>query len=294
MNLATAPHATFLDLPDDVLFRIFSFLPLKTVLKMEHLCQRLHQAISGYLSTLKTIHLYQQHVKYDVFRHKDQNVSVISATSLAKLLGQCKQATSIAYLGSNQTCHQELLHVIRQFETITVLEFVDSKELLDEVRMQGLHITPREVCISPVMSNLLSSHSVTLNRLPETIAILYMEDVSLDYQSLLYFSKCADMSFIKCCFEVDTVSELESLYFPNVSRFKYIDQPGRSASSRVGAVLVKKATVSEKLKSLYLGLTEFSAIFRRLESYLSGRARSSLHWLLQCFFTAVKVCLHYC
>lgn len=87
------------------------------------------------------------------------------------------------------------------------------------------------------MSNVISSQLYRYR----AISVLYMQDGTMDSQLLFYFSKCADISLVKCTFEVKSNSELENLEFLNLCKFMYVEQPGRSASSRVGALLVVKA-----------------------------------------------------
>lgn len=263
------------DLPDDVLFQIFSFLPLRGVLQIEHICQRIHQAITGYLSTLKRVNLYHHKVKQDIFRHSDESVILISPTALSKLLTRCKVANSIVYLppSSKSTC-RELVTVIGQFKRIIAIEFVDSKGLWDEIQAQNVNVTLCEVRLSSILPNLVSSQQIIFP-VSKFTSILFIEDANVDSKTLTYCQKYMEISLVRCQFEVDSTSELDNLKFSNLSKFMYAEKPGRSASSRIGALLVKKATESKKLEILQVGLSEFSA----LETALSDWKATNLEHL---------------
>lgn len=249
------PRCTsLLALPNDVLYQILSYLSLRSVLRLEYLCLRLQQAITGYLSTIKRISLYHSLVKKDVFRH---NVGTIPAKSLAKVLSLCQFARSIEYLGAKQTSstYRELLAVIREHKNITTLELVDSKTLFDEVRAHCAYLTLCEVRLSSSVANLVSSQDCLQPSSYTTTTVVYVEDVEVDYHFLAYFSNCVDMSFIRCSFQIQPPSQLEkSISFPNLCSFKLIDQPGTSANSQVCNLLLRKISECDKLTFLYLGL----------------------------------------
>lgn len=247
------------DLPDDVLFQIFSYLPLKGVLRLEHLCQRLQLTITMYLSTVKTLNLYSQYTTQDIFRRYDEAVmKPIHPCILKKLLSRCKLVQSIVFIPSS--LQASFCAVIRQFMNIRHIQFVDCKDILAEVRAQNVSVSLGEVCIaSSVLCTLTSTVTPTYHTY-RSVSTLCVEGIIMDAQAL-FFSNCVEMSLIRCNLEVTSNSELSTLEFPNLSKFVYVELPGRSASSRVGVVLVKKVTAgSEKLKVLHVGLSEFSAL----------------------------------
>lgn len=263
-GLSDAFTITLTDLPDDVLFHIFSSLTLRGVLRLEHLSQRFQLVISAYLSTLKTLNLYSQCITQDVFRCFDETVvEVIKPGDLQKLLCRCKCVQSIVYIPASSSVLEnarEIVNVIAKFKNIHYIEFVDSKNILDEVRAQNVDVVFGEVCIASSAKCNLTSTLPPTRCIYKDIRALYVEGITLDSQTIFYFSNCNEMSLVKCNFEMKSKSDLNALEFPNLSRFVYAEQPGRSASSRVGIVLVQKATESEKLKVLHVGLSEFSAL----------------------------------
>ena len=246
---------TFQDLPNDVLLQIFACLPLRSVLKIEVTSQRLHQAVSAYLSTVKSINLYHHHVKRDMFRCSDPNAGTIPASCLEVLLERCGRARSIVHLGSRETSasYRELLEVISHFTNITTLEFVDNKVLLDEILARNANLIMNEVAFNYVTCDVTTRLSLC------NTTVVHLNDVTVDFP-LSIFSNCVDISYIRCSFNSDSLSELQKLSLPNVRKFEYIDKPGNSASSRVGSVLLAKAVQSEKLALLHLGLNEFFSL----------------------------------
>ena len=143
---------------------------------------------------------------------------------------------------------------------------MDCKDILDKVRTCNSDLTLGEVCIaSSTQCNLVSTLSPTTCAYGR-LGILNVEGITMDAQTLLFFSRCVEISLIRCNLEAHSNSEFNALEFPNLSKFVYTEQPGRSASSRVGNALVKKAAQSEKLRVLHVGLSGFSA----LEAAASG------------------------
>ena len=262
-----------LDLPDDVLFQIFSYLPLKVVLLTEQLCQRLRQAVSSYLTTLKKLNLYHENITEDVFKRWDSNV-VVSANILNKLLQRCTLASTITYLPIfPSTVCEEIVSVVGSCG-VSAIELVDNKDFFDEIQSQNLDMTVREVYLSPSKSLLVSS--LTERSMFNTTNIMHMEDIKVDANLLMYCSRYSELSFVRCCFEIQLTSpEMGNLTFPNLCKFLYIEPPGRSASKQLGIVLVRKAAESEKLRSMCLGLSDFLA----LEAVLSNWKATNLEVL---------------
>ena len=212
----------------------------------------------------------------------------VTPAVLWKLLNRCKQVKSVVYIPSSPL-QKEIVSVITQFENIRAIEFVDCKDCLEEVRNQNTDVVIGEVHLHispPPISNMISGQLYRYR----SVSVLYMQDGIMDAQLLFYFSKYADISLVKCTFEVESNSELESLEFMNLCKFMYVEQPGRSASSRVGALLVVKAAESEKLEVLRVGLSEFSPVeaaalrwkavnLRNLEIVSTGSYSASLQQL---------------
>lgn len=250
----------FTDLPNDVLLHIFSYLPLRRVLCLEYLSQRLHFAISSYLSTLKVLNLYSQDITRDIFRpYNEAIVQGMCPSVLEKLLRRCVHVRSIVYIPS--TMQASFCEVTAQLKSTYHIKFVDCKDMLDEVRTRNIGLTLGEVCIaSSAQHNLVSTLPPTTSCEYGALNILNVEGITMNAHTLLFFLGCVEISLIRCNLEMDSNSELNALEFPNLSKFVYVEQPGRSASSRIGNMLVKKATRSEKLRVLHVGLSEFSAL----------------------------------
>ena len=248
----------FLDLPDDVLFQIFSYLPLKVVLLAELLCQRLKQAVSNYLTTLKNLNFYHQLISEDIFKQWDLNVAV-TADILSRLLQRCTMARSITYIPTSpQTSHKEIVNAISSFG-VTAIELIDNKDFFDKVRGEHPNMILNEVYLSSTRSILVRSSLTRFSTLKAT-NVMHMEDVKVDLSLLAYCSKYSELSFVRCSFEVQSGSEMKSIAFPNLCKFLYTEQPGRSASKQFGMMLVKKAAESEKLITMCLGLSDFAAL----------------------------------
>lgn len=244
-------------LPDDVLFEVFSYLPLRGVLYLEHLCRRLQLAVSGYLCTLKALNLYSKATTRDIFRSYHEKV--FESSVLEKLLDRCKLVRSIVYIPAPVQV-KRTVGIIAGFDNVRCIDFVDSWDLFEEIRAQNVRVVLNEVCVSSAgLCNLTSTLSSACHTYRH-VRILSVEGITMDSQTLLYFSDCIEMCLTKCNFEMKSNSELDPLKFRNLSKFIYTEQPGRSASSRVGVTLIRKATESEKLKVLHMGLSEFTAL----------------------------------
>ncbi len=176
-------YCGFLDLPDDVLFLIFSYLPLKVVLLAEQLCQRLKQVVSSYLTTLKNINLYNWNIVDDVFKLWDVNVAV-SGDIVSKLLQRCTLARSITYipLHSKTDC-KDIVHAVGRF-SVRAIEYVDSKDFFDEVQSEDLNVTLKNVYLSSTRPILVPSSHTKLSAFKAT-NVLYMEDVAVDFSLLV-------------------------------------------------------------------------------------------------------------
>lgn len=175
------------DLPDDILFEIFSYLPLRGVLCLEHLNQRLQVAISCYLSTLKTLNLYSQYTTRDIFREK-----VIDPNVLEKLLDRCKLVQSIVYIPAPVEVNRTV-RIIAQFDNIQCIEFVDCGAVVDEIRAQNVSMVLSEVCASSSGQCSLTSTLTSTSHLYKHVRALSMEGITMDSQTLLYFSDCIEM-----------------------------------------------------------------------------------------------------
>lgn len=262
---ATLP--VFLDLPDDVLFHIFSYLPLNMVFLLERLCHRFRQAVSLYLTTLKELNLYNSEVVQDLFRVWNPRVSV-SAGVLTKLLQRCPLTESIAYIpagpqASDELC-EEWVRVVAAIGKagIKAIGFVNDKKFFDEIQNQNLDILVQEAYLSSARAirGLPTHSSLTRFSTFDATNVIHLEDVKVDSSLLVYCSVYRELSFVRCSFEIQTNFDLSHLTLPNLCKFLYIEQPGRSASRQLGALIVQKAGESEKLRTLCLGLSDFSAL----------------------------------
>ena len=253
----------FANLPDDVLHLIFAFLPLKIILQMECVCTRLKSSTASYLSTLKSINLFNYSVREDLFRHWNNQVS-LSPSQLLICLKRCPRARCITYLPGPAQKHgkaycSEICSVVKQHPNITTINFLDSRELLDEFRAHKVPITFGEVRIVPWNGSISLISRLQVSSFSFT-NVLYIEDTTLDPKILELFWLCYEMSFIRCLFTHDLEDSLKELTLPNIQKFVYVEEPGNSASSQIFSRLVSHVVKSDKLKTFHVGLNRFSML----------------------------------
>ena len=256
---------TFTSLPDDVLFHIFSFLTLRSVLQLEHLSQRLYQAVSSYLSTLKSLNFYHHHIKHDIFRQYEPHVVPLSLKALSSLLRRCPLARSIAYLPphpSNSHCSpsystQETLKTVTCHTNITEVEFIDSTAFMDAVQHVDGHIAFLEVNVSSFSR--ADPDPVSRYFLFANISVLHLEDALVDFQTLSYFSASVEIALIRCKFQ--SMGGDIGLNFPNVRKFCCVGNSARTGE------LIGEIVKSKVLKSLQLGLVDFIALETALSNW---------------------------
>ena len=257
---------TFTSLPDDVLFHIFSFLTLRNVLQLEHLSQRLYQAVSSYLSTLKSLNFYHHHIKHDIFRQYEPHVVPLPLKALSNLLRRCPLARSIAYLPphlSNSHCSpsystQETLKTATCHTSITEVEFIDSTTFMEAVQHVDGHIAFLEVNVS----SFSRAHPDPISRyfLFGNISMLHLEDALIDFQTLSYFSASVEIALIRCKL-YPVVMGIGGLNFPNVRKFCCVGNFGH-LGELIGIIVKSKV-----LKSLQLGLVDFIVLETALSNW---------------------------
>ncbi len=258
-------------LPDDVFFKIFSFMPLRSVLRLEHICQRLHQSISSYLHTLQSLHLYHQPIKRDIFRHYNPCLVPISPDTISALLKRCPLVRCIKYLvfpyqamSLDADICREMMSAIEGHGRKIQIEFMDNRELLKKLLEENDRDTDNivftEVSISTGENNSISVLPSASSLSFDFTRTVHLEEISLNSKALRYFSKYLDISLIRCILTADSQTDLSDVSFPNLRKYIYVEQAGKSASARVGAQLLRKAVQCGHLKILRLGLSEFSAL----------------------------------
>ena len=263
---------SFVTLPNDVLFRIFSLLPLRSVLQLEHLCHRLHHAISAYLATVKCINLHYPTTTRDIFRIHDPRVSKspISPDDLSRIVSRCPRATKISYLpvlGTTKSyCDQvdELVYVLKKHQKISRIGFCDSLNILSALRRLQPYLDVRvdEVCID----------STDLDYAPPFLSSFCVEDRprlslgrnSLDYADFNLLSKFTEIELLECCLTSTshfgrTSSNFSQVDFPNLKYFTYSELT-RYSYSPAFSTLATTVAQSPALVSLKLAITNFNVL----------------------------------
>lgn len=264
--------SSFVTLPDDILFRIFSLLPLRSVLQLEYLCQRLHHAISAYLATVKCINLYLPTTTRDIFRIHDPKVvhNPISPDNLSRIITRCPHATSISYipiLGTTKHHRDkvdELVYTLKKHQKISQIGFCDSLNLLSALRKLHpyLDICVNEVCID----------STDLDYAPSFLSFYCVKDRprlslgrnTLDYADFSLLSKFTEIELLECCLNSTshfgrTSPSFSHVDFPNLKRFTY-SEITRYSYSPAFATLATTVAQSPSLVSLKLAITNFNVL----------------------------------
>lgn len=290
---------SFIALPDDIFFRIFSLLPLRSVLQLERLCQRLHHAISSYLATVKCIELYFPTTAKDIFRVHDRRVvdHPISPNDLSRIIARCPQATAISYipvLGTSKPYREkldELVYVLTQHRKIKQISFCDSFNVLSAVRKLQPYLDVRfnEICVD----------STDLDYAPQFLSSVCVNDRerlslgrnTLDYADFDLLAKFTEIEILECSLTSTshfgkTSSTFSHTDFPNLKSFTY-SEITRYSYSPAFASLMSAVTQSPVLITLKLVITNFnvlvdtahnwrSEILRNLELTSAGSYSASL------------------
>lgn len=137
------------DLPLDVLLKIFSLLPLRALLKLEHLCQTIQRAIAVHLSTLKRFNLYDEGVLDDEFLPFEANSNLCRAIrggNIARLLARCPSVAAVTFLPA-LSCADNVPAMVELFRrgSICELELCDSWNLAEQLLRECPHVSIGEL-----------------------------------------------------------------------------------------------------------------------------------------------------
>ena len=280
------PSPSFADLPNDVLFKIFSLLPLRSVLQLEYLCRRLHSTICAYLATVKCIDLHYPTTTIDIFRLHDPKVisKPILPHDLSGLLTRCPQATKISYIpvvGTTELYREkidELVHVLTRHRRIRQIGFCDSLNLLSSVRklQPYLDIGIDEVYVGstdleyapPCLSSLCVSCRPRLS----------LGRNLLDYADFNLLSKFTELEITDCCLNSTSHFGRSSLTFSriefaNLKSFTY-SEITRYSYSPAFTALASTVAQSPALASLKLAITNFSVLVDIANNWRSENLRN--------------------
>ena len=265
----------FTALPDDVYYCIFSFMSLVDVLKMEHVCKRLKSSARYYLSTLKSIDLFGNSIKNDIFGEWREEVK-ITPSLLLLCLKRCPRAKFISYLpgptNSRDSSYSSMVSkYIKQHPNIEVINFVNSKKLLDEFLAHEVEVGFSEVHL--VLNGCPLSSSVSIPQLCSgSLTSLYLEDITIDPAILKLLPLCHEMQFVRCLLTSDSRDSLKALQsLSSIQKFVHIEEPGNPASSQAFSQLLSAVVKSDSLRVLHLGLTRFSVLEEVVVSQLAGK-----------------------
>ena len=131
------------DLPLDILLKIFSLLPLRAVLKLEHSCRTLQRAIAVHLSTLKCLNLYDGTVLQDEFLSFESNSNMcraISDGSIARLMSRCPNVTTVTFLPARADVVSAIVELFRP-QSIRELELCCSWKLAERLLRDCSHVS---------------------------------------------------------------------------------------------------------------------------------------------------------
>ena len=98
-NLFPLRTLSFSQLPLDVLLNVFSYLPLRSVLQLEHLSPTLHDAVSSFLSIQKSLNVSHTSIYLDAFFQCHPTVvTTLSNHQFDSLIQRCPRLTELAFL----------------------------------------------------------------------------------------------------------------------------------------------------------------------------------------------------
>ena len=251
---STSVH--FLELPDDVLLKIFSLLPLKSVLQLEHLCERLHGVVSVFLGRIKSLNFHHSFITQDIFRRYDPTVRAVPS-NLTEIFSRCPQVNHVVYLpawGTNsKEFAEEVADALFEYKNIAQIEFCDSWDLQF---LRGLsHLSIKHVCLGSVEDSVsLPSHC--------NGARLLLEQQLIEEKELALFKDYVEIALKECMWvmgslsiAVEELSDLKSL-----KKFIYIEPCRKRPHPTVLSKLMKSVATSECLQSLNLGLSNFQCL----------------------------------
>ena len=277
---------SFVTLPNDVLFRIFSLLPLRSVLQLEHLCHRLHLAISAYLATVKCINLHYPSTTRDIFRIHDPRVikNPISPDNLSRIISRCPHATKISYilvLGTAKSYRDqvdELVYVLKKHNKISQIGFCDNLNILSALRRLQPYLDVRidEVCLD----------STDLDYTPPFLSSFCIKDRprlslgrnTLDYADFNLLSKFTEIEILECCLTSTshfgrTSTSFSQVDFPNLKCFTY-SEITRYSYSPAFSTLATTVAQSPALESLKLAVTNFNVLVDIARNWKSERLQN--------------------
>ena len=277
---------SFVSLPNDVLFRIFSLLSLRSVLQLEHLCGRLHHAISAYLATIKCIDLHFPTTTKDIFRIHDPRIvgNPISSDDLSRIIDRCPRATKISYLpilGTTEGYREkidELVYVLKKHQRISRICFCDSLDVLLALRklQPYLDVCVEEVCVDSTDSTysppFLSSFCV------QERPRLSLGRNALDYADFSLLAKFTEIEILECCLTSTshfgrTSPTFTRIVFPNLKSFTY-SEITRYSYSPGFSTLATTVAQSPALVALKLSITNFNVLVDIARNWKSDTLRS--------------------
>ena len=275
----------FLRLPNDIFFRIFALLPLRSVLQLEHLCQRLHNAVSAYLATVKCIELHSPTTTKDIFRLHDPRIvgNPISPDDLTRIIARCPQATKISYIpvvGTSKSYHDkldELIYVLTKHRKVSHIGFCDNLNVLSSLGKLKpyLDIHLDEVCVD----------STDLDYGPPFLPSFCIADRErlslgrnlLDYADFTLLAKFTEIELLECTLNSTShfgsrSSTFSHVDFPNLKSFTY-SEITRYSYSPTFATLVATVSQSPVLVSLKLAITNFNVLVNVAHNWRSDKLK---------------------
>lgn len=147
------------DVPLDVLLKIFSLLPLRALLKLEHLCQTLQRAVAVYLSTVKRFNPYGEGVLEDEFLPFENNSKLCGAIcdgNIARLLARCPNVAAVTFLPARARVDAvpAMVELLRR-GSILHLELCDSWQLAEPLLRECPHVSIGELRLEGTGSEML-------------------------------------------------------------------------------------------------------------------------------------------
>lgn len=245
-----------LKLPDDVLLKIFSLLPLKSVLQLEVVCRRFHSMVCAYLRMIKSLNFHHSFITQDIFRRYDPTVRQIPS-SLAGILTRCPHANHIVYLPSwgltSEVFAKEVILSLCEHKNITQIEFCDSWELKHLRELS--HLNVKHVCMSSVEDSMLSKSLCNGPR-------LILERKSIEEMELALLAEYVEIALKECKWMLGSPSAAVE-HFTSLTKlrsFTYIEPCQSRPHPTVLTNLMKCVVGSQRLESLNLGLSNFQCL----------------------------------
>lgn len=251
------------ELPFDVLLKILSLLPLRSVLRLERVCRGLHHAVAGFLSVQKSLNLAHTNIHLDEFRtYHPAVVTAPSGPQFRRLLERCPRLTELVFLSADADSSSsqglsvdDIVSSLSAHKSISRIVVCTNAPLLEALLQNLPHIT---------VNTLLLTVPASLSLKPLShIRKLHLRNISLT-AGLPGLPLAEEIALINVRVLFPGRDSSEPLEFPCLRQLAFYAQKEKSMeeAASLDALIVALAS-SPCLVRLTLTLRQFS-VLRRL------------------------------